>query len=201
MFSNIVPIRISETKYKNPILEELLKTLKPDVIIMDQVLCVPAVEKSGIPWIYSCSFNPLMGSESRSHLHNDVLPPASSGLPTDGDKREWKEYRDELLKSVDNMIEDFNSYVVSQGIPPLEDHTFARFSPFMNIYGFPQELDYTDIRPLPPNWYRFDNLKRTEMKENFEIPDELKDKTGKLIYFSLGTVGSGNLVMMKRYNI
>ena len=99
------------------------------------------------------------------------------------------------------MIEDFNSYVVSQGIPPLEDNTFATFSPFMNIYGFPQELDYTDIRPLPPNWYRFDNLKRTEMKENFEIPDQLKDKTGKLIYFSLGTVGSGNLVMMKRYNI
>ena len=53
----------------------------------------------------------------------------------------------------------------------------------MNIYGYPQELDYTDMRPLPPNWYRFDNLKRTEVKDNFEIPEKLKDKPGKHIFF------------------
>ena len=139
-----------------------------------------------------------MGFESRSNLHNDVLPPASSGLPTNGDKREWKEYRDELFNSVVGLIEDYNSYVVSRGLPALEDKKLARFSPFMNIYGFPQELDYTDIRPLPPNWYRFDNLKRTEVKENFEIPAELKNKPGKLVYFSLGTIGSINLEMMNR---
>ena len=200
MFTNIAPVRISETKYKDPMLEELVITLKPDLIVMDQWQCVPAVEKSGIPWIYSCSYNPLMGFEMRSNLHNDVLPPATSGLPTNGDKREWKQYRDKLFKSTRSIIEDFNSYVVSQGLPPLDDNKLARFSPFMNIYGFPKELDYTDIRPLPPNWYRFDNLKRTEVKGNFEIPEHLKDKPGKLIYFSLGTVVSGDLEIMNRWS-
>ena len=113
ILTNIVPIRISEAKYMDPILEELLTTLKPDLIVMDQVLCAPAVEKSGIPWIYSCSFNPLMGFQMRSNMDNDVLPPNFSGLPTNGDKREWKKFREELYKSVGSRIEDFNRYVVS----------------------------------------------------------------------------------------
>ena len=202
IWTNIVPINIRELKYIDPILEDLLTTLKPDVIIMDQVLCVPAVEKSGIPWIYSCSFNPLMGFQMRSSIDDDVLPPNCMGLPTNGDKSEWKKLRDELLKSIEGEMEiftDFNRYVVSRGLPPLEHGKLSRFSPFMNIYGYPLELDYTDIRPLPPNWYRFDNLKRTEVSENFEIPAELKDKPGKLIYFSLGTIGSVDLPMMNRY--
>ena len=166
ILTNIVPTRINEAKYMDPILEELLKTLKPDLIVMDQVLCVPAVEKSDIPWIYSCSFNPLMGFQMRSNMDNDVLPPNFSGLPTNGDKREWNEFRKELYKSVGNTIEDFNYYVISRGLP---------------------------------NWYRFDNLKRTEVKANFEIPDQLRGEPGKLIYFSMGTFGSGNLDMMNRY--
>ena len=68
----------------------------------------------------------------------------------------------------------------------------------MNIYGYPLELDYVDVRPLPPNWYRFDNLKRTSAVGKFEIPDELKNKPGKLVYLSMGTIGSGNLPMMNR---
>ena len=63
---------------------------------------------------------------------------------------------------------------------------------------FPEELDYTDIRPYPPNFFRFDCLKRTAADETFEVPQELRDKSGKLIYLSLGSMGSGDVPLMKR---
>ncbi|CAG2171973.1 unnamed protein product, partial [Oppiella nova] len=41
----------------------------------------------------------------------------------------------------------------------LKANRFNRDSKYLNIYGYPLELDYLDIRELPPKWYRFDNLK------------------------------------------
>ena len=68
----------------------------------------------------------------------------------------------------------------------------------LNIYGYPLELDYTDIRPLPKNFIRFDNLKRTEEHLSFEIPVPLRDRPGKLVYFSMGSMGGADVENMKR---
>ena len=73
-------------------------------------------------------------------------------------------------------------------------------SPYLNIYGYPEELDYTDIRPNPDKWVRVDAFTR-QGEENFEIPAKLKDrdeKTQKLIYLSLGSIGSMDVELMKR---
>jgi len=88
--------------------------------------------------------------------------------------------------------------VQSKGLPPLAKGRFIYDSPFLNIYGYPLELDYHDIRPLPPKWYRFDNLKRTEQQQKFEIPVPLRDRPGKLVYFSMGSMGGTDLNLMKR---
>jgi len=75
---------------------------------------------------------------------------------------------------------------------------YINYSKYLNIYGTPFELDYQDMRPLPKNWIRFDNLMRSEVKEKFEIPPELSDKSGKLIYFSMGSMGGADVKMMTR---
>ena len=54
------------------------------------------------------------------------------------------------------------------------------------------------MRPLPPKWHRFDNLKRTDNSSHFELPEQLKNKSGKLIYFSLGSMGGADVNNMKR---
>ena len=120
------------------------------------------------------------------------------GFAIDSDRTEWKRFRDEVKRAIAPFNKEYSDFVESHGLPPLEESKFGRYSPFMNIYGYPLELDYLDVRPLPTNWFRFDNLKRSETNTSFEIPDQLKDKAGKLIYISLGTIGSGNLVMMRR---
>jgi UDP:flavonoid glycosyltransferase YjiC (YdhE family) len=63
---------------------------------------------------------------------------------------------------------------------------------------FPEELDYTDIRQLPSNWHRFDCFMRSEEKEYFEIPEKLRNRSGKLIYLSMGSMGGADVELMKR---
>ena len=97
------------------------------------------------------------------------------------------------------MWKDFNDYLISRGVEPLNKQgIYINHSKYLNIYGLPLELDYLDIRPLPKNWIRFDNLKRNEVMDNFEIPPELKGKTEKLIYFSMGSMGGADVKMMTR---
>ncbi|XP_054152585.1 putative UDP-glucuronosyltransferase ugt-46 [Oppia nitens] len=70
----------------------------------------------------------------------------------------------------------------------------------LNIYDFPLELDYHDIRPLNDNYYRFDNFMRKDISsEPFELPVQLKDKPGKVIYFSMGSMGAVDVNNMKRF--
>jgi UDP:flavonoid glycosyltransferase YjiC (YdhE family) len=80
----------------------------------------------------------------------------------------------------------------------LPEFIFTKYSPYLNIYGFPLELDYLNMRPLPPNWYRFDNLKRTGGQHIFEVPESLREKSGKLIYFSMGSMGGADVKLMER---
>ena len=83
------------------------------------------------------------------------------------------------------------------GAPPLEYPKMHPESPYLNIYFYPEEIDYLDVRPLPPNWHRFDSLVRKSDHEVFEIPEKLKNKPGKLIYFSMGSFPSVYSPMMK----
>lgn len=73
-------------------------------------------------------------------------------------------------------------------------------SPYLNVYGFPEELDYTDLVPLPDNIARVDAFYRM-LPESFELPEEFKRKFkpgDRLIYVSLGSIGSVDVELMKR---
>ena len=122
----------------------------------------------------------------------------SKGLPAIGDKNEWKEYRKEYSKLVKKNQEIFNKYLISRNVRPLQSIFYLNLSPYLNIYGYPLELDYLDLRPLPLKWARFDNLKRIEESMDYDIPEELKDKPGKLIYLSMGSMGGMDVKLMKR---
>ena len=56
------------------LIEKLLPQIKPDVIICDQIMCLPSVENSGIPWVLVCSCNPLF------LIEDERTPPTNSGL-------------------------------------------------------------------------------------------------------------------------
>ena len=120
------------------------------------------------------------------------------GLPTNGDPEEWKLIKTQLSQSLHKGWEQYNEWVVSKGFPSLPEDKLIVVSPHLNIYMFPEELDYSDIRPYPPNFFRFDCMKRTGIEEVFQIPEKLQNRSGKLIYLSMGSMGSANVVLMKR---
>ncbi|OTF69698.1 hypothetical protein BLA29_011864, partial [Euroglyphus maynei] len=88
------------------------------------------------------------------------------------------------------------------GYPELDDDKF--WSAELIIYGYPEELDYNDIVPMPENCLRIDAFCRTENESThklFELPEEFKNQIqpdDKLIYISLGSFGSSNVELMKK---
>ncbi|CAG2102750.1 unnamed protein product [Medioppia subpectinata] len=170
-------------------LERPILTIKPDVIVLDQMLTVPSVELSGIPCVWVCSHGPLYlmaGLDERA-------PPFASGLSATGDQSLWREFRQIVRNSIKEDWMAFNDYMIDRGCKPLPKYAMYNPLHYLNIYGYPLELDYQDIRPLSANFIRFDNLMRTESDLTFVVPRELVNKPGKFIYFSLGHFGSADL--------
>ncbi|XP_054152667.1 NDP-glycosyltransferase YjiC-like [Oppia nitens] len=171
--------------------EQTISQVRPDIIILDQMSSL-IVKKSGIPWVLVCSCNPL------TSIRDDRTPPAFSGLPTTGPISEWQTFNRVYNENIQETWQVFNDIEVANGFPKLKENSLISESKYLNIYGYPLELDYLDIRPLPDNWYRFDNFMRSEQHLPFEIPEQLLDKPGKLIYFSLGSMGGTDVDNMKR---
>ncbi|CAG2100256.1 unnamed protein product, partial [Medioppia subpectinata] len=174
-----------------PSLKRIINAVKPDVIISDHVLTLPSIAGSGIPWIFSYSSNPLsldFGYEDKR------LPPSILGLSINSDKNLWEEYRQQLKDARKDDWIKYKDWLISNGCPLIpEELQFWSPSPFANIYMFPKELDYTDVRPLPKTFHRFDCMKRSGNEDTFELPDKLKNRSGKLIYLSLGSMGSADV--------
>jgi UDP:flavonoid glycosyltransferase YjiC (YdhE family) len=153
---------------------------------------MPCLLDVGTPWVFSKSLNPISNNRENS-------PPSFSGVSIEADKSVWKEFSDKRKEAVNDLFEDYKAWVLELGGPELE-YNFPYFitdSPYANIYMCPIELDYTAYRPNPPNWHRFDAFVRIT-NETFEFPEKLKNLPGKLIYFSMGTIGCSELGLMKR---
>src|SRR6202035_5283767 len=65
------------------------------------------------------------------------------------------------------------------------------------LYASPELADYRRSRPLGPGWQRVDSSVR-ETDEPFALPGPLAAGDGALIYFSLGSLGSADVALMRR---
>ena len=177
--------------YSEPRLKEIIAKHKPDVIVEDNVVCFPATVTAGVPFVRVLSCNPL------EILGENIAPPFS-GL-AENDPASWISYNKAYEKTQRAMWEKFNTWVVSQGAPALPDLDFIHTSKELNMYVYPTELDYTDKRPLGSNWHRIDSSVRST-DAAFELPQEITNRPAdsKLIYLSLGSLGSADVDLMKR---
>ena len=85
------------------------------------------------------------------------------------------------------LSDKVNDYLVRNGLEPLPNGHLHRISPDLNIYMYPEVLDYKELHPLPKNWVRVENILRI-VPDKFEIPDKLRDKPGKLIFLVYGLI-------------
>jgi MGT family glycosyltransferase len=69
-------------------------------------------------------------------------------------------------------------------------------SPHVNIYGYPDEVDYGRSLPLDSTWHNVQTSVRTS--EEWALPEHLREGPGALLYLSLGSLGSADVELMQR---
>jgi MGT family glycosyltransferase len=177
---------IDGAKYCEPQLKAIIERVNPDVIVEDNVITFPALLTAGKKFVRIVSCNPL-------EVRGENIAPVFSGLPAD-DRSEWDTFRAEYDRTHRELWSAFNEWCVEQGTEPLPDLNFIHEGD-LNLYVYPEILDYTDARPLGPSWHRLDSSVR-ETDEEFTLPFPRND--GALIYFSLGSLGSSDVELMQR---
>lgn len=73
----ILTALLEDLKRSEPLIGAIISRIKPDIIFVDHVLCIPSVLKSGIPWVWSLSSNPLALEWG---LDSPSAPPVFSGM-------------------------------------------------------------------------------------------------------------------------
>ena len=176
---------VDGVRYVDERLAEIFDELRPDVIVEDNVVAFPAVPASGRPWVRIVSCNPL-------ELKDPALPPVFSGYPS-ADTAGWDDFRRGYRELHDPLQQELGAFCVERGAPPLPEGEFIHGSPFLGLYLYPEEADYARSRPLGAAWQRLGSCVR-EVAEPWEPPPG----EGKLVYLSLGSLGSGDVGLMRR---
>jgi len=165
-------------------LREIIDELQPDVIVEDNVCAFPALPASGRPWVRIASCNP-------AEITDPDVPPPFSGYPVD-DRSGWEAYRAEYRRTHADMHAAFDAFCVERGAPPLADLEFIHSSPYLNLYLYPDEVDYARARPLEA-WLNLQTSVRATDAAWAPPPTD-----GALVYLSLGSLGSGDVALMQR---
>jgi MGT family glycosyltransferase len=175
---------IDGSKYVDDRLTEIIDDVRPDVIVEDNVVSFPALPASGVPWVRIASCNP-------AEMKDPAVPPTFSGYPAD-DRTGWDEFRAEFARTHADMHADFDAFCRDRGAPPLPVLEFMHTSPYLNLYLYPDEVDYVRAQPLDSTWHNLQTSVRTT-----DAPYELPAGHGPLIYLSLGSLGSGDVDLMR----
>jgi MGT family glycosyltransferase len=184
---------IDGAQYVHPRLLEIIDELQPDAIVEDNVVAFPALPASSRPWVRITSCNP-------AEIKDAAVPPFSSGYPV-ADRSQWPAFLEEVDRTHRPMWESFDAFCREQGAPglPWGPHgpDLIHESPWLNLYVYPRDVDYRRDQPLAPTWHRVESSVRAT-DAAWELPPELRDGEGALVYLSLGSLGSADVELMQR---
>nr|AHX56880.1 truncated UDP-glycosyltransferase 202A6 [Tetranychus urticae] len=160
---------VKGSKGENYAMMKIVKEYKPDVCLADYLFNMPWMFAVDCPTIPIKSVNPI-------ELYNG--PPLRSRYSVRDPPNVWEEFRRLTQKSELEMESELEK---------LFAHFNVEFKPVdyaqhLGIYIFPGPLDYHELGPPKENWVRLDSSIRAPETSNFELPEKLKDKPGKLIY-------------------
>jgi len=124
------------------------------------------------------------------------VPPVFSGLPS-ADRSGWEPFWAEYRDAHRELHASFSEFCVERGAPPLPADDFIHESEWLNLYLYPDEVDYARARPLGPTWHNLQSSVRST-DPAWELPQPLTEREGPLIYLSLGSLGSADVELMRK---
>ncbi|CAI8876083.1 Glycosyl transferase family 1 [Pseudomonas sp. IT-P74] len=170
-------------------LQQLLGRLKPDVIVLDNVVMFPAIANAGCPWVrvVSCA---------ETELPDAAVPPYLSGCMA-SDTQACERYTEQYLKAVAPAHERFSQFLLGNNTAPCPAGQFLTDSPWLNLLLSPTPVRYERQQPLDPQRYIYlDGCVRREAP--YIVPDFPRHNDAPLIYLSFGSLGAADTGMMKR---
>ncbi|RWS14663.1 glycosyl transferase-like protein [Dinothrombium tinctorium] len=104
-----------------------------------------------------------------------------------------------LNKKRSELWHQVNEWFEEKGVPPLEKYRLRHLSANLNVCVYPKPLmdDYLRLCPLGDEWHVLNHSLR-KSSENFQLPAGFKRENEKLIYLSLGSIGSNIPSLMSR---
>ncbi|PLS21193.1 glycosyltransferase [Neptunicoccus cionae] len=169
-------------------LARLLAQIRPDAVVLDNVIMFPAIARAGCPWIriVSCA---------ETEIPDPAVPPYLSGLAPEN-KAEAAAYSEAYETVTAAVHRRYNSFRKKQGLPPLPAPLFLENSPVLNLLLAPSVVRYERKTPLPEDRFVFlEGCVRHE--SHFEMP-RLPVSDGPLVYVGFGSLGAVDTGMMKR---
>ena len=144
---------VDGARYVDERLTEIFEELEPDAIVEDNVCSFPAIPASGRPWVRIVSCNPL-------EVKDPGCRPRSRAWPLE-DRTNWEAFRAEYAAQVGDLQASFSDFCVQRGAPPLPAMEMIHESPWLNLYLYPQELDYPRGVALGRTWHNLQTCVRS----------------------------------------
>ena len=160
-------------------LETLIKRIRPDAIILDNVVMFPAIANAGVPWVrvVSCA---------ETEISDPNVPSYLSGLVADDPARPAFDAR--YLTTTAAAHDRYNAFRKSKGLQALPPGQFLETSNDLNLLLAPSAIRHERTNPLPDDRFVFlEGCVREEAR--FDTPSLPVDQ-GPLVYLSFGSLGA-----------
>lgn len=171
-----------------PGLTDLLNRIRPDLIVLDNVIMFPAIANARCPWVrvVSCA---------ETELPDPNVPPYLSGLAPEQTQAR-KAFERAYLKHTRASHGRYNAFRKSRGLPSLPRGLFLETSETLNLILAPSAVRYDRANPLPGD--RFVFLEGCVREETRFDPPPMPVEDGPLIYMSFGSLGAIDTHQIKR---
>lgn len=171
-----------------PGLSAVLRQIRPNAIVLDNVIMFPAIANAGCPWVrvVSCA---------ETELPDKNVPPYLSGLSPD-DVKGRAVFEARYRSSVSGAHGRYSAMRKSCGLQPLPVGLFLETSRHLNLMLSPDAVRYERAAPLPETTFRYLNgCVRDEA--TYPVP-VLPRNDGPLVYVSFGSLGSTDTGLTNR---
>lgn len=161
-------------------LAEILDAIRPDAILLDNVIMFPAIANAGCPWVrvVSCA---------ETEIPDPLVPPYLSGLPAD-DFNGCVAFETEYVKKTQKAHRRYNAFRKEKGLRELPAGNFLEISDSLNLLLAPAAVRYMRQTPLPKSQFVYlEGCVRNEVM--FDVP-HFPNSEGPLVYMSFGSLGA-----------
>jgi len=170
-------------------LRRLIGQIRPDAIVLDNVVMFPAIANAGVPWVrvVSCA---------ETEVPDASVPPYLSGCSAEKSPA-WEVFAERYAKEVLPVHKRYNAFLGECGLKPYPQGQFLENSPYLNLLLSPDIVRFHRRQLLDPKKFVYlDGCVRKEAPYVLPVFAAHNDKP--LVLVSFGSLGAMDVALIQR---